>query len=707
MIMKAQLLYIWAIVLISIFPASSQSESIRIRISEDSRNSNITAKLEIKRGGNNTTAFVCDEVHWLSQPGEPRIPWTVATVLLPPDADLSTVACDTDVSYEQQAGEWRLEPAPPSATWDEKRAQVVTIWPTGKRIVGGYDLDVYETDAFWPSGQARILTVGRLRDWRLAEVALPLVRYNPITGELHKLISADVAVTYTREEISFLGGVASLRGKSRVEKMAVNFQEASQEYGIFDKAAHTSSIQKATETDQNRLREPSQSANWYVILTTSAIQSASTQLSNFILHKESLGFTVQVVTEDFRREDSTHYLSGSTCDERAGNIRHWLKNNYDEPNDILYVLLIGNPHLTSFDVDTSVPMKKCSPNPNYPNNHPTDYFFAELTADWDKDRDGIYGEMGENASNGDEVDKYFEVYVGRIPYYVSINDLDHILQKTINYENSTDVQWRRNIFLPLVPFEPEEGVLSYELGEQIKKDHLEPEGISSVRIYDECYADAVPPPEHLRRNRYPATEWKQGTYGLVVWLTHGGSTYADGIIETPYTPRLNDDYPAATWQGSCGNSDPNNPDNLAYAILRNGGITTVGASGGANYWIPDATTGISVAVWEGWLMNTPKEWSRDKPVARLCITQKKKWTCGWGIITRSISTAIRQSWSCLNHPPLRFRQRMPFTVDPLIQVDLATAGLTLSRITRICLYGGLPHTKLTGLSFLLPGAGAL
>lgn len=412
-----------------------------------------------------------------------------------------------------------------------------------------------------------------------------------------------------------------------------------------------------------------------------------------------------MVTEDFRREDSTHYLSGSTCDERAGNIRHWLKNNYDEPNDILYVLLIGNPHLTSFDVDTSVPMKKCSPNPNYPNNHPTDYFFAELTADWDKDRDGIYGEMGENASNGDEVDKYFEVYVGRIPYYVSINDLDHILQKTINYENSTDVQWRRNIFLPLVPFEPEEGVLSYELGEQIKKDHLEPEGISSVRIYDECYADAVPPPEHLRRNRYPATEWKQGTYGLVVWLTHGGSTYADGIIETPYTPRLNDDYPAATWQGSCGNSDPNNPDNLAYAILRNGGITTVGASGGANYWIPDATTGISVAVWEGWLMNTPKEWSRDKPVARLCITQKKKWTCGWGIITRSISTAIRQSWSCLNHPPLRFRQRMPFTVDPLIQVDLATAGLTLSRITRICLYGGLPHTKLTGLSFLLPGQG--
>ena len=307
-------------------------------------------------------------------------------------------------------------------------------------------------------------------------------------------------------------------------------------------------------------------------------------MSNFILHKENLGFTVEVVTEDFRREDSTHYLSGSTCDERAGNIRHWLQINYGEPNEILYVLLIGNPHPTSFDTNTSVPMKNCTSDAENPNNHPTDYFFAELTADWDKDGDGIYGEVGKNASDGNEVEKYFEVYVGRIPYYGNISDLDHILRKTINYESSTEVQWRRNVLLPMVPFGG--ATLSCELGEQIKSDHLEPEAIPSVRIYDDYYG-FIPPPEYLREFRHPAKEWQQGEYGLVVWLTHGESGYASGVISTSHTPDLNDNCPSATWQGSCGNSEPEDSDNLAYLILKNGGIATVGATRGANFSIPE------------------------------------------------------------------------------------------------------------------------
>ena len=453
--------------------------------------------------------------------------------------------------------------------------------------MGGRDIDIYGTDAFWPSDQARILTVGCLRCWKLAEVALPLVRYNPVTGRLVRLDSAELTVAYARQEKPLAPAIRSLTGRGRVEKVAVNFRDASWEYGIPGSVA-SMTAREAGQTSQYRLTSPPPSANGYVIVTTSVIRNASAELPNFVLHKENLGFTVKVVTESSTVDDY-HYLSGSACDERAGNIRDWLQTHY-ESDQILYVLLIGNPHTTSFDVETSVPMKKCTsdPDPNNPNNHPTDYFFAELTADWDKDGDGRYGEdKKRGATNGDEVEKYFELYVGRIPYHNNISDLDHILRKTINYENSTEVQWRRSVFLPMVPFEPEKGVLSYELGEQIKKDHLEAEGICSVRIYDECYFDAVPPPEHLRRNRYPATEWKQGTYGLIVWLTHGGSTYANGIISRAYTTRLDDGHPAATWQGSCGNSEPENPDNLAYSILRHGGIASIGATGGVNYSIPE------------------------------------------------------------------------------------------------------------------------
>jgi hypothetical protein len=289
-------------------------------------------------------------------------------------------------------------------------------------------------------------------------------------------------------------------------------------------------------------------------------------LNAFVSHKESLGFNVRVVTE--------LTWGGGTGDTAANNIRAWLSSNY-VTEDILYVLLIGNPHPNTGDV----PMKMCILD------HPTDYFYAELTVDWDKDGDGIYGEEGADATQGDEVEKYFEVYVGRIPYYGNINDLDHILQKTIDYENAADAQWRRNVLLPMVPMG--DSTPSYQLGEQIKNDHLEPRSIPSVRIYDKYYG-AIPPPEYLRSQRYPATEWSQGSYGLIVWATHGWSQGASGIISTSDTSTLNDSYPGATWQGSCNNSEPEVQQNLAYSILKNGGITTVGATRISWYWVGES-----------------------------------------------------------------------------------------------------------------------
>jgi hypothetical protein len=69
----------------------------------------------------------------------------------------------------------------------------------------------------------------------------------------------------------------------------------------------------------------------YTIITTSAIQSTSSQLNNFIAHKQSLGFDVQVITEaDF---------GGGSGDTAAENIRAWLQDHYLADN-IEYVLLI-------------------------------------------------------------------------------------------------------------------------------------------------------------------------------------------------------------------------------------------------------------------------------------------------------------------------------------------------------------------------------
>jgi len=69
------------------------------------------------------------------------------------------------------------------------------------------------------------------------------------------------------------------------------------------------------------------SAADYVIITTSTIQSSSTKLAEFITCKQTCGHTVRVITEGATADD-THYVSGSTADERANNIRAWLQTHY-------------------------------------------------------------------------------------------------------------------------------------------------------------------------------------------------------------------------------------------------------------------------------------------------------------------------------------------------------------------------------------------
>jgi len=125
---------------------------------------------------------------------------------------------------------------------------------------------------------------------------------------------------------------------------------------------------------------------------------------------------------------------------------------------------------------------------------------------------------------------------------------------------------------------------SYQLGEQIKEHFLEPGAIPSDRIYDLNYG-LLPPPEFLRADHYPAGVWSGQAYGIVVWMTHGWSEGASGIITSGDAANLDDTHPGATWQASCGTAEPEQANNLAYALLVNGGIATVGATRSSWYYV--------------------------------------------------------------------------------------------------------------------------
>lgn len=190
-----------------------------------------------------------------------------------------------------------------------------------------------------------------------------------------------------------------------------------------------------------------------------------------------------------------------------------------------------------------------------------------------------------------------QLAVGRIPYYGILSDLEKILLKIRNYETATDISWRKRCLLPMEPlFKTND---SYGLGEQIKNNILSPNGWKCNRLYDNenfftgkqisAVVNMFPQPEMVPCNEPNVLrEWKFRWYvyrfGLVVWSTHGreglGITgrLAEDVFYSPSASTLTDQHPAMTFQGSCWTAAPGVTDNIAYSLLLNGGVATIGAT---------------------------------------------------------------------------------------------------------------------------------
>jgi hypothetical protein len=162
--------------------------------------------------------------------------------------------------------------------------------------------------------------------------------------------------------------------------------------------------QDQEDMDSDGMGDVCDSSYNYVIVTTNQIRNFSKALDGFVAHKNSRGFSVRIVTEtDF------NLVSGPYPNRRAEKIRQWLVNNY-QAMGIEYVMLIGNPDpddpMYDSDIgdeindptymnDDYIPMKQVWHNLPGGLTHwgdATDWYYADLTGNWDADGDGFYGE---------------------------------------------------------------------------------------------------------------------------------------------------------------------------------------------------------------------------------------------------------------------------------------------------------------------------
>jgi hypothetical protein len=222
-------------------------------------------------------------------------------------------------------------------------------------------------------------------------------------------------------------------------------------------------------------------------------------------------------------------------------MREWLKNNYLSYS-IKYVLLIGNPDPDDPSLDSDavgdVPMKMCWPrrrDEGSPDDDeaPTDYFYADLTGDWDLDGDGYFGEYSDDRGDGG-VDFANEVYVGRIPVYEGVAELDSVLSKIIRYGGTSalgsmrpmsDTSWRLNALLPM-SFSDDSTDAAY-LGEAMKSDYLSSAGYSSWTMYMQgsicAEAHSIFSSDVELLDLVVKERWKVLPYGLVWWKGHGST----------------------------------------------------------------------------------------------------------------------------------------------------------------------------------------
>lgn len=502
----------------------------------------------------------------MSVPGKPLLPAKVFQIAIPPGATILSINAISGAPITL-GDNFKIMPAP-LVLPDNNRPDMVekcrTEWQNNYN-------QTYLTDQAYPETPWENRGMAALRKYNFIQIAYTPFSYYPQSGRLIFNPTLTVSIDYSlpadgNQTIEILK--SDTKADRAASELLVNYSEAKQWYRPSTKLNVSSS---AAVCD-------------YLIITTDALQTAVT---NLIGWKRSIGLTANVVTTSWINANYT----GTDLPQR---IRNFLIDKYI-PWGIQYVLIAGN-----IDI---IPMRHCYPDPsNHGNDEeycpPTDYYYADLTGDWDTDGDGYYGEYGQ-----DNVDFYPEVLVGRIPFSDSAN-VATICAKLINFEKDDGV-WKSNALLL--------GAISNYLNEDYNTDYGLTDGASLMEqminellsgwSYKTMYEKAGIDPS-IYTCDMPIShanvigDWSANDYGIVNWWGHGsktasfrkywGSDNGNGIPEgsemiweafasTSDVTSLDDTHPSIIFSCSCDNGYPEY-NNLAKSLIRRGSAGIVNAT---------------------------------------------------------------------------------------------------------------------------------
>ena len=484
---------------------------------------------------------------YITESGRPRLPCKVYRVLLPPGAVVR------DVKFYGIRREI------------EKKFEIEKTLPKVP-LLKGYKLKKIEMKKeFYPEKLGEFLNWGSYRQYKFVTLKFYPFAYDPQSDKLYFADRIDVEIEFDlKEGKDYLGDIEEVRS------LFVNWEDVFKWY--------TSSLPKQVYD--------------YVIICPASFTSS---LQDFIDYKESAGFNVYVMP----LESIVVNYSGV---DTAQKIRNFLREKYLDWG-IKYLLICG-------DINT-IPMRKCCPWDNDadgPDNAwwespvPTDLYYADLSLpdsqSWDKDGDGLYGEYAE-----DNVDVVSDIAVGRIPYS-DTSVIKEVLEKIKRFETELLQEYKKSsLQAGAILFYQNENSSGYpkEDGATLIEKILSAGIISrslSVTLYEKAGLDpsVYECTDSVCRDNILKYWRKKGIFHEVhhgwltsfarkVWATDDGDGVPeDAEITAPISfvsgdaSNLHDDYPSFVYLMSCLCGYPENADNVAFSLLRNGASGVVGAS---------------------------------------------------------------------------------------------------------------------------------
>ncbi|HVQ01221.1 MAG TPA: C25 family cysteine peptidase, partial [Candidatus Thermoplasmatota archaeon] len=478
-----------------------------------------------------------DNFGTLLVPGKPALPSKIVEIAIPPGATIVSVTYTTPAGVTLP-GRHYLAPSPLPQVIGTENQQIAQ---QQQQYEQNYQA-VYSRNAPYPSHAAEFLQTAHYRKYTLADVRITPFSYQPVAGIITFFPELTILVKYTPAPQGFLPMNDNLLATERLAKEYIlNYDQAQTWYS--SKAPATAGLHD------------------FVIITLDSLTSSITPLVDWETWK---GRTVEVVTTSW-------IASNYDGVDLAQKTRNFLRDKY--PSDqwgIQDCLLIGG-----YD---DVPMRRCAQDLGYGQPR-TDLYYAELSLpddqSWDSNNNHQWGD------DGDNIDFTTEISVGRIPWSDPAI-VQHICEKSVAYEQSTDPTYKNNILLCGAFFweDTDNAVLM-----DYKTDPTNNPWMASwnrTRLYEHGYSSHEMDYDLTYDN--VKNIWSTGTYAFVDWAGHGSPTecvryhpYETDFVNTDTCPSLNDAYPSIVFADACSNSDTDY-QNIGQMMLKQGAVGFLGAT---------------------------------------------------------------------------------------------------------------------------------